>query len=140
MSNTKFAAAKELVSEGQYDAARAVLKTINHPSATKWLARIDELDPPFPEANQTRRGRKSEQDKFYERENRKARRKALGLRIDLMLQGIGALLLWSFLTGILFGQPVSNPFGGLNLIIFLMGACLVLFGIISIFRFNRSKE
>ena len=51
MSNVKFLAAKELIQEGNYDEARAILETIDHPTADKWLRKIDNLDPPFPESD-----------------------------------------------------------------------------------------
>lgn len=45
MSKAKFDAAKELIKEKQYDEARAILKTIDHPTAREWEARIDKLSP-----------------------------------------------------------------------------------------------
>lgn len=46
MSKAKFEAARELIQSKQYDAARAVLKTIDDPHAIDWLAKLDKLDPP----------------------------------------------------------------------------------------------
>jgi len=43
---------RSFLSAKQYDEARAVLQTINHPTATQWLQKIDDLDPiknPFAE-------------------------------------------------------------------------------------------
>lgn len=48
MSKAKFDAARELIAEGRYDEARSLLRTMDHPSAQKWLAKLDEIDPPFP--------------------------------------------------------------------------------------------
>jgi len=46
MSKAKFAAAKELIDEKKYDEARAILKTIDHPTARDWEARLDKIAPP----------------------------------------------------------------------------------------------
>lgn len=48
MSKAKFQVARELIQAKQYDEARAILKTIDHPMATEWIAKIDLLDPPVP--------------------------------------------------------------------------------------------
>jgi hypothetical protein len=44
MSKAKFAAAKELITERKYDEARRILKTIDHPTAREWEAKLDQLD------------------------------------------------------------------------------------------------
>jgi hypothetical protein len=49
MSKAKFEAAKELIQERKFDEARAILKTVEHPTANKWLKKLDEIDPPFPD-------------------------------------------------------------------------------------------
>lgn len=41
----KFAKAKAFINLEQYDKARAILKTIDHPTATKWLAQLDVIAP-----------------------------------------------------------------------------------------------
>ena len=46
MSKAKFEAAKELIQEKKYDEARALLKTINHPTAREWEAKLDKIAPP----------------------------------------------------------------------------------------------
>ena len=46
MSKAKLQYARELIQEKQYAKARAVLKEIDHPTAYKWLSKLDELDPP----------------------------------------------------------------------------------------------
>jgi hypothetical protein len=45
MSKQKLAAAKELIKEKHYTEARAILKTMDHPTAKKWLAKLDEISP-----------------------------------------------------------------------------------------------
>ena len=47
MSKAKFAAARELIDEKQYAEARAILRTIDHPTARDWEARLNKLDPPM---------------------------------------------------------------------------------------------
>lgn len=39
--------ARELIKQKRYDDARAILFTVNHPTAQQWLAKLDEIDPPF---------------------------------------------------------------------------------------------
>ncbi len=41
MSKAKFDAAKELIQEGKFDEAKAILKTIDHPQARKWEAELN---------------------------------------------------------------------------------------------------
>jgi|GEM_PF-4796366 len=38
--------ARDLIREKQYDQARAILVTIDHPKAEEWLAKIDQISPP----------------------------------------------------------------------------------------------
>ena len=45
MSKAKFAAAKELIDEKKYDEARAILRSIDHPTAREWEAKIDVISP-----------------------------------------------------------------------------------------------
>ncbi|GAB4513483.1 MAG: hypothetical protein OHK0046_14210 [Anaerolineae bacterium] len=44
MSKTKFETAKELIQAGDYDKARALLRTIDHPKAEEWLKRLETLE------------------------------------------------------------------------------------------------
>ncbi len=46
MSKAKFEAARELIQAKQYDEARILLKTIDHPKAAEWIAKINALSPP----------------------------------------------------------------------------------------------
>jgi hypothetical protein len=48
MSKAKFAAAKELIDEKKYDEARAILRTIDHPTAQTWLDKLDTIAPSEP--------------------------------------------------------------------------------------------
>jgi hypothetical protein len=41
MSKAKMEAARELIKEKRYAEARTILKTIDHPTAAEWTARID---------------------------------------------------------------------------------------------------
>lgn len=45
MSKQKMLAARELIKEKRYPEARAILKTIDHPTAREWLAKLDEVAP-----------------------------------------------------------------------------------------------
>jgi len=53
MSKAKMEAARELIQEKKYVEARAILKTVDHPLATEWIGKIDQitatqLAPPMP--------------------------------------------------------------------------------------------
>lgn len=132
MNDLKFLTAKQLIQEGNYDAARALLKTVTHPTATKWLRRIDELDPPFPENTPPR---KSEREKYYKRENRRAKRRAKAFGLEFILRGAGVLVIWAVLSGFFWGHPLSDGFSGVNVIPFLLGCGIMLWGLLEmIFR------
>ncbi len=46
MSQAKLSAARELILDGQYATARAVLRTMpESPNASRWLAKLDEIAP-----------------------------------------------------------------------------------------------
>ncbi len=45
MSKAKFDAVKELINEKKYAEAKALLKTIDHPTAREWEAKVDKLSP-----------------------------------------------------------------------------------------------
>ena len=106
MSNAKFAAAKELIEEQHYEAARAVLKTINEPKAQDWLKKLDKLSPDFPETS--KKSTNSEQDKYYERENRKAAR-------NRFFNGFELVIFSLFCCGVggFFAMPRVNMITGL---------------------------
>lgn len=125
MSNAKFLAAKELIQDGDYDAARAILKTIDHPTAHKWLKRVDKLDPPFPENGVSQN---SEQEKYYKRENRRARLRNVGDGIYLIIMALFIFGAWLLFSGLLFGQIYSDPYSGVNLLMLVFAVLLFVFG------------
>jgi len=45
LSKVKLMAARELIKAKQYDEARSILKTVNHPTARSWLEKLDEIAP-----------------------------------------------------------------------------------------------
>lgn len=49
MSKIQFKVARQYIEDGNYDKAREILRTLEHPSAQKWLDKLDDLDPPFPD-------------------------------------------------------------------------------------------
>lgn len=53
MSDVKLAAAKELIQEKRYEEAKALLRTIDSPTARNWLGRLEQMSPshsyPFPQ-------------------------------------------------------------------------------------------
>jgi hypothetical protein len=48
MSAEQFQEANTLIKNRQFEAARALLKTIDHPRAAEWLRKLDEIAPPLP--------------------------------------------------------------------------------------------
>lgn len=50
MSKAKFNAAKELINEKKYKEARAILKTIDHPTARNWEQKLDAISPEEPDS------------------------------------------------------------------------------------------
>jgi hypothetical protein len=107
MSNAKFAAAKELIEEQHYEAARAVLKTINEPKAQDWLKKLDKLSPDFPETS--KKISSNEQDKYYERENRKAARRRFFNGFELIV-----LAIFCFGVVAFFAMPRVNLMTGVT--------------------------
>lgn len=49
----QLARAKVLIQAKQYDQARIILANLDHPTARKWLAKIDEMDDPFGRSSQS---------------------------------------------------------------------------------------
>ena len=47
MSKAKMLAARELIQEKNYEEARALLKTVNSATASRWLERLDQIVPPI---------------------------------------------------------------------------------------------
>jgi len=47
MSKAKFEAARELIAEKQYNEARAILRTINHPLARAWEVKLNRIAPEY---------------------------------------------------------------------------------------------
>ena len=45
MSKAQFIAARGLIYDKEYDAARELLLTIDHPLAEEWLAKLDRIAP-----------------------------------------------------------------------------------------------
>ncbi len=93
MSQVKLAAAKELIQEKRYEEARTLLMTINDPTATRWLEKLNKISPPRTPATSFNVAPpvSQEAEQFYTRQNRKARRKRIGNGLELILTGIAAL-------------------------------------------------
>lgn len=96
MSEIKLAAAKELIQEKRYAEARILLQTINHPTAIKWLAKLDQISPPPnpyppPPNNQMFN---PEANAFYRRENRRANRRRIGRGLQMI--GLGIICFFAF--------------------------------------------
>lgn len=112
MSKAKFAAAKELIDEKNYDVARSILKTIDDPLAKKWLSKLDKIKRPTKE---------TEQEEYYRRQNAIRRRSNLGSGIMLI---ISAIVLVGM--GIAFTIPVPSFVNGTPQTINLSWLCFTL--------------
>ncbi|MEO8611134.1 MAG: hypothetical protein ABI690_24775 [Chloroflexota bacterium] len=131
MSNTKLAAARELVQEKNYDAARKILETMDDPTARKWLAQIksvapQDILPPAPPTQPERLGQSyvisAEQEQFYRAENRLRRRRHIGYGIKLIFLGICGLIAFA-----IFGIPTSS-----SELLPNFGVCFAPLGIVAI--------
>jgi hypothetical protein len=122
MSKAKLAAAKELIQERRYEEAKAILRTVNHPTAYKWLSQLDArmppppppqlnayMPPPPPIYSPYSPSLSAEQEKFYIRENRRARRKQIGRGFWLIGAGILCFVIYSLLTRPVPTIPGSLP-------------------------------
>jgi hypothetical protein len=161
VSKAKFEATRELIREKKYEEARILLQLMaNHPTAQKWLTRLDEIDPPFPQAassappptipvlppqqsvlyQQMMTPQSSEeQQQFYDRENRRASRRSIGAGIRLIVIGILALCALEFLA-----SPQVYPLTGYAQANIGMGIWLLPVGLVAIvsglYRIIRHKQ
>lgn len=94
MSKAKFAAAKELIDEKQYDSARAILKTIDHPVAREWETKLDALSPAVEAAS-------SKDTKFFTNSTR--------FVIAVVLTGIFVIIILALIQRAAIGIVDSHP-------------------------------
>lgn len=127
MSKVKFAAAKELIQEQHYDAARAVLRTINEPQAGQWLRKLEQIAPEFPAAAPF----SNEQERFYRNQNQDRRRRRIGNGVDLILMAIGCFFLFAVFA--YFGN-INNDNGTVQLGLEILLIPLGVIGLIVGFR------
>lgn len=143
MSDAKLQAARELIQEERYAEARILLRTLDHPTAHKWLARIEtiigpELPPPPPPERARVHARPSAvEERFYRRENSRSR-----------LRDIWSGFVLLFLAFIMFGtyyvfmlprpslgpSPTPSSDSLLNGLMLLVGVMAGLAGLYRIFK------
>jgi hypothetical protein len=51
MSRAKMEVARDLIKSGRHNEARAILRTVNHPLAAEWLAKLDNMEPVEPKVS-----------------------------------------------------------------------------------------
>lgn len=122
MSKVKFAAARELIQEKHYDAARAVLQTVDDPTAHQWLQKLDRIAPPFPQATAPLT---KDQERFYRGQNRDRRRHRIGNGINLIGMAIGAFALFAIFV---YSGNTSND-GSINI---GLEICLLPLGLVAL--------
>ncbi len=92
MSKAKMEAARELIKEKRYNEARAILKTVDHPTATRWLQKLERMDTP------RKGGRKARARILYRASPSMFRNRPIlflfVLALSFALIGIPFLLLW----------------------------------------------
>lgn len=133
MSKAKFAAAKEMIEEGNYDEARAILRKIDHPTAEKWLNKLDQIDPPFP----TQAVAMPETEKYYKRKNRKIRMDDSIERLRMIGAGIFLLVLAVYMYQPSAEQQntmINFDTGWVSAFAAFVGVIALLFGILDIRR------
>lgn len=151
MSKFTFEIAREHIKAGEYDKARETLMPIkDHPTAQKWLARLDEIDPPFPDelvqtypepVRQQASGR-SAAEKFLIDWIKTMQAITLVGSVLLILIGIGVILYG------LFGNNISLPgtqaqfslytiFPVYQWLFWGMGIVVICVGIYAFWRSNR---
>jgi hypothetical protein len=113
MSKAKMEAARELIREKRYDEARAILRTVDHPTARQWLGKLEQIDPvgrpnpvplaqPIVAAVPVAAGGAVEQDQYFARQNRRARRSRIIRGLSLIILGLFVILAFFYLT-----QPIA---------------------------------
>lgn len=148
MSEAKLAAARELIQEKEYAAARAVLRTTHEPKAREWLTKLDKIAPeipvrnpyPIPPETPIRSNYappvSQEAERYYSSENKKRRRKRLANGIELIVGGVIVTALAMGMSAPRIGGVAqqSNPLTG---VLFLAGVITFILGIVVILRRNR---
>ena len=110
MSQAKLAAARELIEEHHYAAARAVLETIDDPKAYNWLAKLDQIAPQAIKAPMS-----NEAAQYYRAENRKRTVNNLFKAFNAFVVGGVCLIAFATLRN-------SNPQGPIGLECLLLPA------------------
>lgn len=154
MSEAKYTAAKELIQEKHYDAARAILKTMNEPKAQNWLTRLDQIAPEvddFPQIRvQSRPTINKEAEEYYRESNKSRKSRKRNKIIDreargfqLALGGIALLGLWFYYDYIMPAQNGKPREFELNQgAMMIIGACLFFFiaGVAIMFNAHRARK
>lgn len=139
MSKAKFAAAKEMIDEKDYVGARAVLRTIDHPTARTWEEKLDRIAPsynyPNPMSQPAPISRPDDEaTQYFRAQNRKRTRRRLGAGIELIMGGIFfggiGIYLLSLPKMVIAGSP--PPDNGLALVFIAGGVISALAGVVKI--------
>lgn len=148
MSKAKLVAAKELIQEKRYTEARALLKTVTNPTATRWLEQLDRIDPPVnhpvmrpaPPPQGYRSPQQTmvaiEAEEYYRTENRSRVRRRIGKGLQSIMGGVLLFVIAVYLASlpkytIPGGRPPDHT---LALTIFAGGLVFVLLGFYLVIR------
>lgn len=122
MSKAKMEAARELIREKRFDEARAILRTIDHPTARQWLGKIEQMAPadrpaavvpPVVAAVPVASAVTKEQDQYFARQNRRARRSRILRGLGLILLGLLVIAAFVHMTQLIpafASYPLANQF------------------------------
>jgi hypothetical protein len=143
MSKAKLAAAKELIQEKRYAEARALLKTVNNPTAARWLERLDHIAPqsvtPPAHDGANMSPATAEAERYFQAENRKRRRRALGRGIEVIILGLGLAAIGVYLASLpKFTIPGAPPPDDTLSIVLLAGG--LLFTLVGVYVIRRGNE
>jgi hypothetical protein len=165
MPDAKLVAARQLIQEKQYDAARAILQTMDNATARQWLIKLDKIAPVMPRTPQYPVQMppvaippppplpqqyvhlpqpapvpyvNAEQERFYRAENRRRRRRQIGNGIELILFGGALLVGYSYYQSLPHPTiPGSAPTTvGLEVLLVPLGLVAILGGIAMLLRRN----
>ncbi|GEM_PF-6768137 len=113
-TSTQLARARQLLQEKRYSEARTVLEQIDHPTADKWLERLNEIDDPFkaiPESSHRTAISNEVPVRYLNDNGHIARHLIKGEQIVFKTKHHWAVLVIGIIRGIIYGAFMGFLFG-----------------------------